>query len=112
MPVWAVWDGEALWFSSGLHARKAQNLLADSRCVITTEDALNPVVVEGVVDKCDDNTSKQWYLDLTNDKYATDYGLDFLDPATTAVFRMRPVWAFALRQDDFTGSPTRWQWHR
>jgi nitroimidazol reductase NimA-like FMN-containing flavoprotein (pyridoxamine 5'-phosphate oxidase superfamily) len=32
MPVWAVWDGEAIWFSGGLHSRKVQNVLVDDRC--------------------------------------------------------------------------------
>ncbi len=50
MPVWAVWDGDSLGFSGGLHARRTRNLLADARCAATTEDALNPLVLEGVCD--------------------------------------------------------------
>lgn len=65
MPVWGVWDGEALWFSSGRRSRKARNLAADPRCVVTTENADEPVVV-------------------------------------------RPRWAFGIAHDDFTSSPTRW----
>src|SRR5215204_3698805 len=109
LPVWAAWDGTSIWFSCGLHARKARNLLSEPRCVITTEDALNPLVVEGVAEKVDDESEKQVYLDLTNAKYNTDYQLDFLDPAKTAVFRVRPVWAFAVLERDFAGSPTRWR---
>lgn len=112
MPVWAAWDGDALWFSGGLHSRKVQNLLADPHCVATTEDALNPVVTEGVASKQDDEHAKQSFLDLINAKYETDYQLDFLAPTTTAVFRLRPTWAFGLREDDFAGSPTRWQFDR
>lgn len=108
MPVWAVWDGDALWFSGGLHCRKVQNLLADGRCAATTEDALNPLVVEGVASKVDDDAERLSFLELTNAKYGTDYQLDFLDVATTAVLRLSPAWAFGMRQDDFTGSPTRW----
>ena len=112
MAVWAAWDGDALWFSGGLHSRKVQNLLADPRCVATTEDALNPVVIEGVASKVDDEGTKQTFLDLINAKYDTDYQLDFLDPTTTAVLRLDPTWAFGLIEDDFTGSPTRWQFGR
>lgn len=112
MPVWAGWDGDALWFSGGLHSRKVQNLLADPRCVATTEDARNPLVADGVATKADDEVDKRSYLDLINSKYETAYGLDFLDPATTAVFRMRPTWAIGMREDDFVGSPTRWQLDR
>lgn len=109
MPVWAVWDGDALSFSGGLHARKTRNLLADPRCAATTEDALNPLVLEGVCDQVVDDPAKQTFLDLTNAKYETEYQLDFLDPATTAVFRLRPVSAFGLLEADFSGSPTWWQ---
>lgn len=109
MPVWAAWDGEAIWFSAGLHARKTRNLLADGRCVLTTEDALNPLVLDGTAAKVDDVGAKQGYLDLINAKHGTDYPLDFLDPATTAVFCFRPSWAFGLLERDFGGSPTRWR---
>ncbi len=109
VPVWAVWDGDALWFSGGLHSRKVRNVVADPRCSLSTEDAANPVVVEGVASEIDDVEAKQSFLDLTNAKYDTSYGLSFLDPATTAVLRVMPTWAFAMREDDFSGSPTRWQ---
>lgn len=108
MPVWAVWDGGGLLFSGGLHSRKIRNVLADRRCCATTEDAANPVVVEGMGSKVDDVGDKQRYLDLMNTKYSTTYELSFLDPGTTAVVRVVPVWAFAVNEDDFSGSPTRW----
>ena len=38
MPVWAIWNEGALWFSSSKQSRKARNLAADPRCVLTTED--------------------------------------------------------------------------
>jgi hypothetical protein len=47
-------------------------------------------------------------LDLENAKYGTDYGIEMLDPDHNTWFELRPVWAFALDEDDFTGSPTRW----
>src|SRR5437870_13479915 len=47
MPVWAIWHGGALWFSSSKQSRKARNLAADPRRVLTTEDSQNPVIVEG-----------------------------------------------------------------
>ena len=109
MPVWAVWDGDALSFSGGVHSRKVRNVLGDPRCSVTTEDAANPVVVEGVASKVDEVSLKQDFLDLVNEKYGTTYELDFLDPASTAVLRVVPTWAFGLREDDFSGSPTRWE---
>jgi nitroimidazol reductase NimA-like FMN-containing flavoprotein (pyridoxamine 5'-phosphate oxidase superfamily) len=49
-PLLAVWDGRALHFCTGPEERKARNLWADRRCVLTTGchtlDGLD-VVVEG-----------------------------------------------------------------
>jgi hypothetical protein len=43
-----------------------------------------------------------------NSKHETDYGIEFHDPTVNATVRVRPRWEFGLRQDDFSGSPTRW----
>jgi hypothetical protein len=109
MPVWAVWDRGALWFSSGLRSRKIQNLAADRRCVVTTEDADDPVVIEGTAEVVTDTAAITRFLGLSNEKYQTSYTVDFLDPAVNATVSVRPRWAFGLRHDDFAGSPTRWE---
>ena len=51
-------------------------------------------------------------LDLENRKYGTDYGVEMLDPEHNTWFEFRPAWAFALDEDDFTGTPTRWSFAR
>jgi hypothetical protein len=109
MPVWGVWHERELWFSSGGRSRKVRNLNAFPRCTASTEDARNPVVVSGVARVVTDRGEIATFLDLTNAKYDTDYGLDFLDPAVNATVRLQPEWAFALKHDDFSGSPTRWE---
>jgi len=108
MPVWAIWHGDALWFSSSLGSRKARNLAADPRCVLTTEDTVNPVVLEGSAERLTAQTELDLFLSVMNAKYAVDYGADMVDPNTNGTYRMRPRWAFALQSDDFTGTPTRW----
>jgi PPOX class probable F420-dependent enzyme len=108
MPVWGVWDGSAVWFSSSLRARKALNLARDPRCTITTDNPLEPVVVEGVAELVDTGP-RQAFLDRLNAKYGTSYSIDFLDPDANAVFRVTPRWAFGLVEADFGGSPTRWR---
>src|SRR6266487_2885480 len=50
MPVWGVWDAGAFWFSSSRRSRKARNLDFYPRCVVTTENAVEPVVVEGLAE--------------------------------------------------------------
>jgi PPOX class probable F420-dependent enzyme len=108
MPVWGMWDDAVLWFSSSAGSRKTRNLAADPRCCVTTEDAADPVVVEGTAHIVTGRPLLQRMIDLMNAKYGTDYGVDFLDPAKNATIRVRPRRVFGLRSSDFTGSPTRW----
>ncbi len=108
MPVWAVLAGGELWFSGSLGSRKVRNVAAGSAVSMSTEDPLNPVVVEGVAEIVTELPAIQGFLDGMNDKYGTDYPIDFLDPAKNASVRVRPRWAFGVAHNDFTGSPTRW----
>jgi general stress protein 26 len=108
MPVWGVWLGGALWFSSSRQSRKARNLADDARCTVTTDDAIDPVVLQGTVERVTDLPAVQAFTDAINAKYDTSYGLDFFDPQINASYRVDPTWAFGLLQDDFGGSPTRW----
>jgi hypothetical protein len=108
MPVWGMWDDSTLWFTSAVGSRKIRNLTADPRCCVTTEDASDPVVIEGRADITTEPPALQRVIDLMNAKYHTDFGVDFLDPATNATVGVRPRRVFSLRAGDFTGSPTRW----
>ena len=108
MPVWGMWHEGAFLFSSSNPSRKAKNLAANPRCVVTTEDALNPVVVEGTAERITDEKDIAEMLALENAKYETDYDIDSLDPAVNSCFRVRPRWVFGLKHGDFVGSPTRW----
>ncbi len=108
MPVWGVWDGQALWFSSANGSRKATNLRARPRCSVSTDNPYEPVVLEGNALPVTDAGRRQHALDLENSKYGTDYGAEMIDPAHNTWFSLRPVWAFALDEHDFSGSPTRW----
>jgi PPOX class probable F420-dependent enzyme len=108
MPVWGVWLDRCLWFSSSLGSRKIRNLRGNPNCVATTEHADDPVVLEGTAEIVTDAAPIAAFLAASNAKYEVDYGIDFLDPAVNATVRIRPRRVFALRHDDFTGSPTRW----
>ena len=108
MPVWGVWHGDAVWFSSGLRSRKARNLAADPRCAITTDNALEPVVVEGSAEVVTDIEVLKAFTAAVNAKYAVDYSVDFYDPTVNATYRVRPRRVFGLVEAEFTGSPTRW----
>jgi len=109
MPVWGMWHEESFWFSSSRPSRKSKNLAANPRCVVTTEDAKNPVVVEGTATLLTDPNDLATLLALENAKYETAYRIESLDPEINACFRVTPTWVFGLAEGDFTGSPTRWQ---
>jgi hypothetical protein len=73
---------------------------------------MNPVVVEGVAELLSAREDLERFLSIMNRKYATTYGFEMVDPAANCTFRVRPTWAFGLRADEFTGSPTRWRFDR
>ena len=108
MPAWGVWLDDALWFSSSGRSRKARNLAADPRCTMTTDLPTEPVVVHGTAALVNDLDRIATFLDAVNRKYAAALGLDFLDPAVNASFRVEPEVVFGLVEENFTGSPTRW----
>jgi hypothetical protein len=109
MPVWGVWLDGRLWFSSGGRSRKARNLDADPRCTTTTDDAQNPVVLDGVAERVVDIEEIAAFVVAMNAKYDAGMTVDFVDPAVNGTFAVRPERAFALTHDDFVGSPTRWR---
>jgi general stress protein 26 len=107
MPVWAIWDHGQLWFSSSRRSRKARNLGAEPRCTLSTDNPLEPVVVQGRARLVTGRDALVRMLAAENAKYGTDYGEEMIDPASNSVFSLRPEWVFALDSSDFTGSPTR-----
>jgi hypothetical protein len=107
MPVWAVWHEGSLWFSSSNRSRKARNLGSESRCTVSTDNPLEPVVVQGRARRATDRGVLRAVLEAENAKYGTDYGMDMVDPASNSFFAVVPEWVFALDSSDFTGSPTR-----
>ena len=108
MPVWGVWFDGRLWFSSGLRSRKARNLAAEPRCTITTDQAQDPVVLDGLAEQVVDADGIAAFLAVINGKYDAGMTAAFLDPAVNGTFAVRPQRVIALSHDDFTGSPTRW----
>jgi PPOX class probable F420-dependent enzyme len=109
MPVWGVWLDARLWFSSAAGSRKVRNLAADPRCTLTTDDARDPVVVEGVAERVTEADALRGFLAAVNPKYGSTLTEEFLDPAVNATIAVRPATVFALSGADFPGSPTRWR---
>ena len=112
MPVWAVWLAGRLWFSSAAGSRKVRNLVVDPRCAMTTDDARNPVVLEGRAERVVEPAALARFLAAVNAKYAAGLEPAFLDPAANATLAVRPDQVIALTDGDFAGSPTRWRFPR
>ena len=106
-PVWGVWLEDGLWWSCSPGSRKTRNVAQNPSVAATTDDAASPVVVEGIAEPVTDAAAVSAFAGRVNAKYEVRYPeAFFLD---NACFRLRPTWAFALRSDDFEGSPTRWR---
>src|SRR5437868_14690196 len=76
-PVWGVWIDDALWFSCSPGSRKARNLAADPRCTATTDNALEPVILEGRAALAPEGGAA--YTAGINAKYEVDYAVSFVD---------------------------------
>jgi PPOX class probable F420-dependent enzyme len=109
MPVWGVWASGRLSFSSGRRSRKARNIEANPRCTVTTDDARNPVVVDGVASRVTDPAGIAGFVAAMNSKYEAGMTTDFQDPAVNGTYVVTPERVIAISGDDFTGSPTRWR---
>lgn len=106
MPVWGGWIEGAVWFSSSPQSRRARNLARDDRCTVTTDNPLEPVVVEGRAERIGDRGAAEVFTARCNEKYETDIPVEFF--LDNALFRVAPTVAYGLTEADFTGTPTKW----
>jgi pyridoxine/pyridoxamine 5'-phosphate oxidase len=109
MPVWGVWLDGGVWFSSGMRSRKARNLARDPHCTLTTDDARNPVVVDGVAVQVTHRAGIEAFVAAVNGKYGGGVSMEFLDPQVNGTFAVTPRTVFGITEADFAGSPTRWR---
>jgi hypothetical protein len=106
-PVWGAWLDDAVWFSCSPGSRKARNLAAEPRCSVTTDNALEPVIVDGIAQL--DLRAVKAFTVAVNAKYETDYTVEFF--GDNHLYRVTPATVFALKEGDFEGSPTRWRFN-
>jgi hypothetical protein len=102
--VWAVFVDGAVCFSTGARSRKARNLAADPRCVVTPEGAAEAVVVRGVARLL---VSPSAQRDRASAAYETKYGSGF--PPDEPVYAVDLQTVIGLMESDFTGRATRWR---
>ena len=109
MPVWGVWVDDQFYFSTGSSSRKARNLAANPRCVVTTESGAQAVIVESTA--CE--TALADLPASVAVAYQTKYAMP-LDPQLGPIFIVRPHTVFGFIEggdepDDFVSTATRWQ---
>lgn len=107
-PVWGAWMDGAVWFSCGPNSRKARNIAANPRCSIATDNAYEPVVLEG--DAVLDMQGVGAFTDAVNAKYDSGSTVEFF--AANHLYRVPPIKVISLNEGDFAGSPTRWTFNQ
>lgn len=120
MPVWGVWlqGTERFWFSCSPNARKARNVAENPQCVVTVDDTVECVSVEGRA-RIVDAGSEAEAVDRMVAAYLGKYWADpSVHPQMEAFVRshtlveVAPERAFGIieREDEFAARATRWRW--
>jgi nitroimidazol reductase NimA-like FMN-containing flavoprotein (pyridoxamine 5'-phosphate oxidase superfamily) len=118
MPIWGVWlpESDRFWFSCSPNSRKARNLAANPQCVVTVDDTVECVSVEGRGRIVDPGREA---IDSMVSAYLAKYWVDpGVYPEMEALLRshaiveVAPDRAFGIieRQDEFARRATRWRW--
>lgn len=113
LPVWGVWDGSEhrFAFSCGPRSRKARNLSANPQMVVTADDTVECVSVEGTASLVQDDDRVARWVERYLAKYqpiSPDLSAEFI--AANALFEFTPERAFAIieREEEFSTRATRW----
>jgi len=110
MVVWGLWQDGRFLFSTGSESRKARNLAANKHCIVSTENAHEAVIVEGVAEIAGVAARKK-FLPPYERKYKFDMSKmkDDILSMKEPVFAVRPRLVFALWEKHFQGKSTRWK---
>lgn len=113
MPVWGVWDDDEhrFAFSCAPTARKARNIAENAQVVVTVDDTVECVSVEGAAAPVEDDDRRAVIADRYVEKYRSvspDLQTDFI--LANLLFEVTPDRAFAVieREEEFATRATRW----
>ena len=105
MPVWGLWIGGTLWFSTDPMSYKARNLTANPEVVVHLESGDEVCVLEGAVRWVAVTELPAGFAAAYGAKY--DFELDVSNPAY-GFYALAPRVALTWREADFPTSATRW----
>ncbi len=120
LPVWGIWlpETERFWCSCSPNSRKARNLAENPQCVVTVDDTVECVSVEGrgrIVDPAREADAVDPAVAAYVTKYWDDPGVHAEMEAflrSHAIIEFTPDRAFGIieRVDEFARRATRWRW--
>ncbi len=113
LPVWGVWDDpEARFaFSSGPRARKVRNLAVNPQAVITVDNTVECVSVEGGAARVRSEERRDQWIERYLAKYqslAPDLSAEFLRRNVMVEFAAERAFGVIEREEEFSTRPTRW----
>lgn len=113
LPVWGVWDerDHRFAFSCAPSSRKASNIAANPRVVVTVESTVECVCVEGRAAPVTGGNRREAWIERYLAKYlphSTDLTAEFI--RANALFEIVPDRGFGLidRDAEFSRTATRW----
>ena len=120
MPLFAAWSGSSLFIASKDTTRKSRNLVADGRCVITTDTGDVHLIIEGDASRIADNETLHrasdvfraiydWPTNVTGEQLDAEYGAPTSGGPPYEVFGIVPRKAFGFPTDGESFAPTRWR---
>lgn len=118
LPVWGAWlpEDDRFWFSCSPRSRKARNLAENPWCVVTVDDTVECISVEGQA-RVVDVAAEADAVDRAVAAYVTKYWPDPADHAESEAFvrsnllvEVAPERAFGIieREEEFARRATRW----
>jgi nitroimidazol reductase NimA-like FMN-containing flavoprotein (pyridoxamine 5'-phosphate oxidase superfamily) len=111
-PLVAVWQDSALHFCTGPEEQKAQNLIHNPNCVLTTGNNIlasgTDLVIEGTARRVSDDAALQRLSDAFQAKYPAPFDFSVDDLKELHVYRVAPKKAFGFGRGE-AYSQTRWR---
>jgi pyridoxine/pyridoxamine 5'-phosphate oxidase len=104
MPVWGLWLGGAVVFSTDPDSTKARNFTARPEAVIHLESGDEVVVLEGRIEAMDRALLPEFVR-----RYEKKYSFRPSESETAGVYQLRPERVLAWREKDFPTSATRFR---